>query len=306
MPLTLGDAAEMTNDLVVRGIMQTLIKESGVLRHLPFMSLTGTAITWAKEKTASTVDWHAVDDTWTESTVSTDPASAKLAILGGDADVDEYLQTVYHNPNDLKALVIEEKAKRVAYEFNDAFFHGDSAGGSNQFDGLDKQAGTIQTAYTSLSAANRAWSDGADGAVLTLTHMDEVLDALKMGRPDVLFCSKRTRRKLSSLRRSSGNLLETGRDQFGRHAWIYDGVPLEVDDNITDAETQGVNTDCSSIYAVRFGFKTGVMGLENGHIRAVDLGNLETKDATRTRLKWYCGLVIFMPFSFVRLAGVRV
>ena len=61
MPLTLGDAAEMTNDLVVRGIMQTLIKESGVLRHLPFMNLTGTAITWAKEKTASTVSWHAVD-----------------------------------------------------------------------------------------------------------------------------------------------------------------------------------------------------------------------------------------------------
>ena len=37
---------------------------------------------------------------------------------------------------------------------------------------------------------------------------------VKPGKPDALFISKRTRRKLSSLRRASGNLLEVDVDQF--------------------------------------------------------------------------------------------
>jgi len=305
MPMTLADAAKATNDVVVRGVIQVIIKESGVLRHLPFMNLTGTALTWAREKNASTVGWHAVDDTWTESVGTLDPATAKLAILGGDADVDNFLQQTYHDPNDITALVLEEKAKTTAYAFNDAFFNGDSAVVTNQFDGLRKQAGTPAITYGGLTATVRAWSEGANGATLTLDTMDKVIDALKGGRPDVLFCSKRTRRKLATLRRASGSLLETWQDLSGRHNWMYDGIPLEVDDNLLDTETQGTNADCSSIYAVRFGYKTGTMGLQNGTIQVIPVGDLETKDARRHRIKWYCGLVVFAPYSYVRLAGVR-
>ena len=35
-------------------------------------------------------------------------------------------------------------------------------------------------------------------------------------------------RKLSALRRASGNLLETGVDSFGRRALYYDGIAVEV------------------------------------------------------------------------------
>lgn len=303
--MTLADAAKITNDMVVRGVIQVIIKESGVLRHLPFMNLTGTALTWGREKNASTVQWHAVDDTWVENVGTIDPATAKLAILGGDADVDNFLQQTYSDPNDITAVVLEEKAKTTAYAYNDAFFNGDSGVTANQFDGLKKQAGTPAVAYTGLTASVRAWSEGANGATLTLDHMDRVIDALKGGRPNVLFTSKRTRRKLANLRRASGSLLETWQDMSGQHQWMYDGIPLEVDDNISDAETQGTNTDCSSIYAVRFGYKTGVMGLQNRTLQVIPVGDLETKDARRHRIKWYCGLVIFAPYSYVRLAGVR-
>ena len=64
--------------------------------------------------------------------------------------------------------------------------------------------------------------------------------------------------------------------------------------------------DCSSIYAVQFGFQTGLCGLDNGGIQAQPLGALETKDAWRTRIKWYCGLALFRNLALARLEGVRV
>ena len=76
--------------------------------------------------------------------------------------------------------------------------------------------------------------------------------------------AKQGRRKLSSLRRASGNILEMSVNQFGRRVTTYDGIPIEVDDNIPDNQTKGTSTDCSSIYALQFGFETGVCGLQPG------------------------------------------
>ncbi len=90
----------------------------------------------------------------------------------------------------------------------------------------------------------------------------------------------------SSLRRTSGNLLETDVDVFGQRALFYDGIPLLVDDFVSDIQVQGTSgAVTSSVYAVKFGQGTGIMGLEHGGINVEPIGELETKDATRTRIK---------------------
>ena len=134
--------------------------------------------------------------------------------------------------------------------------------------------------------------------------MDQVIDLVQPGKPNLLCLSKRTRRKLSSLRRASGNLLETDVDQFGQRALFYGGIPLVVDDFVSDAQTQGTATNASSIYALKFGQGTGVMGLEHGGIQVEDLGELETKDATRHRIKWYCAAAVFSELGVARLKGI--
>ena len=117
--------------------------------------------------------------------------------------------------------------------------------------------------------------------------MDQLIDLVRPGRPDALMISKRTRRKLSSLRRASGAVLETSVDQFGQRVLAYDGIPLLVDDFVSDTQAKGSSGNvCSSVYAVKFGQGTGVMGLEHGGIQIEPLGELETKDATRHRIKW--------------------
>jgi hypothetical protein len=149
---------------------------------------------------------------------------------------------------------------------------------AKSFDGLKKL----------VAGTGQEMTAGANGAALTIDMLDQMIDLVMPGKPDAIFLSKRSRRKLSSLRRSSGNLLETDVDQFGRRALFYDGLPLLVDDFIPDNDAQGSSgAVCSSIYAVKFGMDAGVLGLENGGVQIEDVGELETKDATRWRIKWY-------------------
>ncbi len=146
---------------------------------------------------------------------------------------------------------------------------------------------------------------GTNGASLTLAKMDEMIDTIKAGRPDLLLMSKRSRRKLSALRRASGNLLETDADAFGRRALFYDGIPVGVSDWISNAITQGSSSDTSRIFALKFGMD-GVIGLSGPGLIQVDrIGRLETADADRTRVKWYVSWALFSTWKLGSLIGVR-
>lgn len=51
--------------------------------------------------------------------------------------------------------------------------------------------------------------------------------------------------------------------------------------------------------------RQGLSGLENGGVRIERVGELETKDATRHRIKWYCGLALFSTLGLARLRGIN-
>lgn len=40
MPLTLAEAAKLSNDLIKVGVIETIIKDSPVLQRLPFIEMT--------------------------------------------------------------------------------------------------------------------------------------------------------------------------------------------------------------------------------------------------------------------------
>src|SRR5215218_2069932 len=255
--MTKAEAAKLTNDLLLRGVIETIVKESQVLALLPFMEVTGTAVTYNREATMPAASFYDPGDTWTEATPTFTQIQAALKILGGDADVDNFLQATYADPNDIEAEVIASRAKAVAHLFSDSFFNGDTSVNAKAFDGLTK----------ALNGTAQEISAGANGGQLTLDMMDQVIDLVMPGKPDALFMSRRTRRKLSSLRRASGNLLETDVDAFGRRALFYDGIPVVVDDFVSDTQTQGTATSqCSSVYAAKLGQGVGMMGLEHGGI----------------------------------------
>jgi hypothetical protein len=304
MALTLNEAAKLSNDMLLQGVVETIVKDSPVLQQLSFIEIVGNVLTYNQEQTLPTIDFYNVGDTWAESTPTFEQKTASLKIMGGDADVDNFLKATRSNIQDLEAAVVELKAKALRDKFEETFVYGD-ASDNKQFDGLRKLIDTT-TASPQLIAM------GATGATLTLAKLDELIDAVKGGKPDLLLMSRRSRRKLNALVRAAGGMIETDRDNWGNFVQLWDGIPIGVNDWILDTHTLtgGVETDttggdCSTIYAFQMG-EGALCGLTSpGHITVEPIGSLETKDASRTRIKWYCSLALFSSIKAAALIGVQ-
>lgn len=293
MALTLAEAAKLSNDVLLTGVIETVLFDSPILQVLPFVEIVGNGLTYNRENAAAAASFWDVGDTWTESTPTFTQLTATLKILGGDADVDNFLRATRSNLQDLEGAVVQPKAKAVSQKFDDTFVNGDTASDAKAFDGIDK-----------LTISGQSVSMGTNGGTLTLEKLDEVIDKVKGGRPDLLLMSKRSRRKLNSLARN-GNFVQTDRNQFGQMVHYYDGIPLGVSDWISDAKTVGTSSDCSTIYAFQGG-EGAVSGLTSpGGLQVERVGSLETKDASRLRVKWYASLAVFSSLKLARLTGVR-
>jgi hypothetical protein len=305
MALTLEEASKLSNDMLLQGVIETIIKDSPVLQTLPFIEIVGNGLTYNQEKTLPTIDFYTVGDTWAESTPTFEQKTANLKIMGGDADVDNFLKATRSNIQDLEAAVVELKAKALKNKFEETFIYGDATSNPKQFDGLRKLINTT-TAGSQVVAA------GASGATLTLSMLDELIDAVKGGKPDMLLVSRRSRRKINALVRASGSMMETNRDKWGNFIQLWNGIAISINDWILDThvvsggvETATTGGTCSTIYAVQFG-EGALCGLTApGHLTVEPIGSLETKDASRTRIKWYCSLALFASIKAAALIGVQ-
>ena len=299
MALTITDAGRLSNDVLLTGVIETIVKESLVLQAMPFIEIVGNGLTYNQENAAPSAAFYDVGDTWAESAPTFTQKTATLKILGGDADVDNFLRSTRSNVQDLEAAVVQLKAKAVQQKFDDTFINGDVDSDSKAFDGIEKLATDGQTVAM-----------GTNGATLTLEKLDELIDKVRAGKPDMLLMSRRSRRKLTSLSRGTGSgLLETDRNEFGQMVQYYDGIPVGVNDWVSDADgghkTVGTSTDCSTVYALQYG-EGGVAGLTGpGGLQVERVGSLEVKDATRNRVKWYVSVAVFNSLKLGKLTGVR-
>jgi hypothetical protein len=254
MALTLEEAAKLSNDMLMQGVVETIVKDSPVLQRLPFIEIVGNGLTYNQEKTLPNIDFYDVGDEWAESTPTFEQITANLKIMGGDADVDNFLKSTRSNIQDLEAAVIELKAKALKDKFEESFIYGDSGVNSKQFDGL-------RTLIDTESAGDQVIAMSATGATLTLNKLDELIDAVKGGKPDMLLMSRRSRREINALVRAAGGVMaETDRDRWGNFVQIWDGIPIGTNDWILDThvvsgsvETATTGGTCSTIYAVQFG-----------------------------------------------------
>ena len=306
MGLTLNEAGKLSNDILLKGVVETIVKDSPVLQKLPFIEIVGNGLTYNRENMAPNVAFYDVGDTWQESTPTFTQKTAVLRIMGGDADVDNFLKATRSNLQDLEAAVIELKAKAVRNRFEESFIYGNSITNPKEFDGLRK---LIDTG----TAGPQVVAMGDTGASLSLAKLDELIDAVKGGKPDLLMMSRRSRRKLNALIREAGSgMIEVNRDEWGNFVQLWNGIPIGIHDYILDTHTlvDGLETlstggNCSVIYAVQFG-EGALCGLTApGHLTVEPIGNLETKDASRTRLKWYCSMALFSSIKAAALIGVQ-
>jgi len=309
MALTLLESAKLSQDKLQRGVVETFVQNANVLQMLPFMEIEGNAYTYNREETLPGIAFRGVNEGYTESTGTVNPVTESLVIMGGDADVDRFIAQTRSNINDQRAIQTALKTKALAYQFQNAFFNGDTAVDAKSFDGLKKRLTGDQVI--------EADSNGLEiGASSTNMHLFmEALDALiyqVSGKADALFMDSKTLLKVKSIARQLGYFEQTT-DAFGKSVVAYDGVPLFDAGNTAEGtkiighdETVGTATNTTSIYAVKFGEEEYVSGLTNGGVMVYDLGELETKPSYRTRIEFYNGIAIFNGKAAARLKGLIV
>ncbi len=298
MALTLAESAKLSTDMVLAGVIETVIKEEHILDQLPFVEVVGNSFVYNRLNTEPTVSFLDVGDTWTEDAPDFTQLSVQLKILGGDADVDNFIQASRVNVQDIEGAVILQKAKALARTWADTFINGDTGSDPKEFDGIDKIC-------TGLPASQSV-SMGTNGGTLTLAKLDEMIDAVKT-KNIALIMSRRTRRTLQGLIRTSGAILESRPGAFLEWVQLYNGVPIFINDYISNAQTVGTSSDCSTVYCFTMGEPDqGVVGLTApGGMQVEQIGELESKDATRHRVKWYSAIAVLSTLSLARLIGVR-
>jgi hypothetical protein len=307
MAISLVEASKLSNDVLLQGIIETIIKDSPILQEMPFIQIVGNGLTYNKETALPSINSYDVGDTWVESTPTFTQVTATLKIMGGDADVDNFLKSTRSNIQDLETAIIEQKAKALRHEFEKQFLYGDAPLDANakEFDGIIK---LIDTG----AASDQLIAAGASGATLTLSMIDQLIDAVKGGKPNMLLMSRRSRRKIQNLARAAGSNLEVGQGKLGDFVQLYNGIPIAISDWILDVHALTSSLEsaysggaCSTIYAFQLG-EGALCGLSSPEMLQVErLGSLETKDATRTRVKWYVSLALFSQVKAAALIGVK-
>lgn len=304
MAVSLTQSAYYTQNKLAKGVAELLIKDSPIVAKLPWVDVTGNAlaVNMEDESNLGSVSFRAPNATWTESTADISQVTYALKILGEDADVDTFLQSTRSNITDLMKTQIKIKTKKMAISFDDCAVYGNDTS-TNEFDGFH----VWQASYTGQVV--HAGSSSTGGA-LTAVKLDEALDLVRAGRPNAIICNRNIRRRMTQYLRTVGSY-DTSRDEYGDLWEYWQGIPIVVSDALVQTET--ISGDayaaktggaCTSIIIAYMSEGDGVCGIQNGGIKTEMFEKLETKDAQRCRIKWYCGMALYNPKAFAIIDGV--
>lgn len=263
--LTLSQTAELTNDELRAGVIETMAKESKLLAVLPFLTVEGHGYSYNVEKSMAGVEFRALNTAYNTIAPQTERKTEYLSILGGEAIVDSFQMEVHSNINDLMAVEVALTTKAIVHKYEKQFINGDVAVDSNSFNGLMHRGLPVIEASENIVA-----------------DLDELLDTVQ-GGADALIMNKATRRKLTATAREH---MTYKTNQFGVQIAQFGGVDL------IDIEAELMDNDI--IIAVKFGVHEAVAGLQSkSGLQVKALGELGETPQVKTRIEWFCGMAVF-------------
>lgn len=307
MPLLRTESEKLSNNQLIAGVIDEIIDRDDLFSILPFAQVNGKAYVYNRENTLGGANWLDPNDVVQESAATFSEVVATLKILAGDVDIDKFLQATQSDTNNQMAIQIAKKAKAVAREFHKVLATGNSSVNGKTFDGLSVLADQAQAAAATVGG-QQVISAGTNGNALTLTMLDELCDAVPNGA-DVLVMRRGTIRAYRALLRATygTDAVMQQLENFGRPMLTHNGIPIIMNEFLAAGETMGSNANTTSVYALRMNELDGLHGLyggQNAGIVVENIGTVQNKDATRIRLKWYCGLALKSTRSIAALRGV--
>lgn len=302
--VTLVESAKLAQDMLVAGVIESIVEVDPMFELLPFDGIDGNSIAYNRELALGDVQVLGVGGTITAKAATTfTRVSSDLTTIIGDAEVNGLIQaTRSGDGNDQKAVQVLSKAKNVGRTFRSLFING--TGASNEFNGL-----------INLVPAAQKINTGVNGGALSFDILDQLIDRVKSkdGQVDFFQMPLRTIRAYYGLLRALGgaSINEVMQLPSGRTVPTYRGVPIFANDFILTNQTKGTSTGvCTTIFAGCFddgSRSNGIAGLtaqKAAGIQVVPIGESETKDENITRIKWYCGLASFSELGIASADGI--
>lgn len=316
MAVTLVQSAALSSDMLAKGVMEIFVQESPILDRIPQMQIEGNAYRYTLEASLPGVAFRGVNQAYSESTGTFNQLTEGLVILGGDADVDQFIQKTRSNLHDQRAEQTKLKVKAASRKYSETFFNGDVAVDPLGFDGLRKRLAGAQV-FDPAPNGIPIVGNGTTDPHAFFDALDELIARVPGidGSNGALYAPRSIAAKIKAAGRRIGGVEMVREDLTGKRVVQYNGIPvLDPGDTaagaaiLGQAETLGTSSDTASIYAVRYGSSEGdqaVTGLTNGGVQVYDLGELQEKPAVRTRIEFYTGVALFGGKAAARMRGVR-
>lgn len=327
MAVVLTDYIKRLDDPLKKAFIMDLLRFSPIIDILPFESVEALMVNAERWETLPGAGFRKINSGYTESSGKTEEIQETLALLGGDVKIDKVLT------RNTLPVQMEQKAKAVAFEYNDAFINGNQAVDPDSFEGLKQRV---------ANAPSRQTIDLATGGVTlkvfaSTANENAFIDALHRALKFVDFRASSIITKLGGVPAASFfmnenswlgvgqtlrrvGLLKDIEDQWDRVFESFRGAPLidvglqadKLTEIITNIEDAGdAADDSSSIYVARMGGSDGLMGIQ---LAGTDMnvydplnGNeLESGPQFLRRIDWPTGLMNTSQQSLVRIKGFKM
>lgn len=333
---TLTQYEYLDRDEILAGVVDWMVKESPMLGVVPFKPIQGNAYKYNVSLTLPTASWLTVGDQISESTGTYEQRTTDIYTMIQNAYTDKG-QIALNATQNPEAIDAQLAAQAMAHEFEKTLIIGQTSTTSTtkQFKGLLRIIAEFESATTTdldgaVAAAaegnnSQVMTAGATTGTLTMAMLDELIDKIKPGKPDLLLMSRISRRRINTLSRASGATGASGfmlvdSELFGKQMASYDGIPIYVSDwmkdNFPDSATSVVTistydydaaatgtTDNSFIFAMQLGEKK-VQGLNAGQMTHERKDVVEDYNAILNRYIWYCGLMCASKYSLAVLTSM--
>lgn len=297
-----------SKDALTQQVVARMIQYSTVLEFADFYPIVGNADYTRKAASATGGQFRALDSDYTTGPVNPAFANPTLKILGDKVKVDRAHERRGLDVASVRARELMSFAGNLGKQFQNYFFNG--TGTDDQFSGLK----LIVPSSQKLSSGTNGFQvvlGNSDTAKKSQQQFLELLDNLIQmvdGGAQVIFMNGAVLSRLSSVAREQ---IDYQKNEFGQPVPYYNGIPIrnagfDKDGNLVLPfdETQGTSTDCTSIYAVRFGEAADLTLATNIGVEVKDLG-LVGVHYTHA-VEFDVDLVLLNDKSVARLTGIRL
>jgi len=236
--VTLTEAAKLSNNLLVEGIIEDIVTVDDWYQYLPFVVFEGLAYTFTREATLAKADFAAPGTSLAaakfQGGATFQNVNVNLAAIIGDIILDGQIEDQLSDHNDQLQVQISSKAKQIARIYMNAIINGRRVPGGAltqansgpigieaKFDGmkriLEAEAGNVDDVnhpFYNAGASTQTLAlveddpsssrNGRPGRVFALEDLDNLIDRITVGRPDFLMMNAREIRTLRVLLRNTG------------------------------------------------------------------------------------------------------